>query len=200
METRDFVNQYLDEMVGIARESSREELTRFIDALFAAWRAGNTIFTCGNGGSAGTASHLAADLAKYTWHEGKPRLKALCLCDNVPLVSALTNDDGFDKIYSWQLESLMRPGDVLIAISVHGGKGRDKAGAWSQNLLRAVDYCKSHGGKVLGLSGFDGGALKELADVCVVVPARSTPHVEAFHVCYHHMIAQRLRDLIGEAA
>jgi D-sedoheptulose 7-phosphate isomerase len=199
METQEFVQQYLDEMVAIARESNRVELTRFIDALFAAWSRGATVFCCGNGGSAGTASHLAADLAKYTWHEGKPRLRALSLCENVSLLSALTNDDGFDKIYSWQLESLMRPGDVLIAISVHGGKGADKAGAWSQNLLRAVHYAKSHGGTVLGLAGFDGGALKELADVCVVVPARSTPHVEAFHVCYHHMIAQRLRDLIGAA-
>src|SRR4051794_37237364 len=199
MDTKDFVNQYLEEMVAIARESSREDLTRFIGVLFDAWKNGNTVFACGNGGSAGTASHLAADLAKYTWHEGKARLKALCLCDNVSLVSALTNDDGFDKIFSWQLESLMRPGDVLIAISVHAGKGKDKAGAWSQNLLKAADYCKSHGGKVLGLAGFDGGALKEISDVCVVVPARSTPHVEAFHVCYHHMIAQHLRDLIGAA-
>lgn len=197
METGDFVRQYLEEMVVIARESDRAALTRFIDVLFGAWRAGNTIFTCGNGGSAGTASHLAADLAKYTSCEGKPRLRALSLVDNVPLVSALTNDEGFDKIYSWQLESLMRPADVLLVISVHGGKGADKAGAWSQNLLRAVHHAKNHGGKVLGLAGFDGGALRELADVCVVVPARSTPHVEAFHVCYHHMIAERLRDLIA---
>ena len=200
METQDFVRQYLEEMVVIARESDRGALTRFIDVLFAAWRNGNTVFTCGNGGSAGTAAHLAADLAKYTWCDGKPRLRALSLCDNVPLLSALTNDEGFEHVYSWQLESLMRPGDVLVAISVHGGKGADKAGAWSQNLLRALHYAKQHGGTVLGLSGFDGGALREMADVCVVVPARSTPHVEAFHVCYHHMVAERLRALIAEAA
>jgi len=199
METQQFVERYLEEMVTIARESNRDALVRFIDVIFAAWRTGNTVFCCGNGGSAGTASHLAADLAKYTWCEGKPRLRALSLCDNVPLLSALTNDEGFDQVYSWQLESLMRPGDVLVAISVHGGKGADKAGAWSQNLLRALHYAKEHDGKVLGLSGFDGGALRELADVCVVVPARSTPHVEAFHVCYHHMIAERLRELIAGA-
>lgn len=199
METRAFVEQYLDEMVAIARESSRDDLTRFIGVLFDAWRGGRTVFCCGNGGSAGTASHFAADLAKYTWHEGKPRLRALSLCENVSLLSALTNDEGFDKIYSWQLESLMRPGDVMIAISVHGGKGADKAGAWSQNLLRAAQQVKQNGGVVLGLAGFDGGALKRMADVCVVVPASSTPHVEAFHVCYHHLIVQRLRDLIGEA-
>jgi D-sedoheptulose 7-phosphate isomerase len=197
--TAEFVAQYLGEMEGIARASSRDDLTRFIDVLADAWRGGHTVFTCGNGGSAGTATHFAADLAKYTWHEGKPRLRALSLCDNVPLLSALTNDNGFDQIFSWQLESLMRPGDVLVAISVHGGKGKDKAGAWSQNLLRAVDAARRMGGKVLGLAGFDGGALKEMADVCVVVPARSTPHVEAFHVCYHHMIVQRLRDIVGGA-
>jgi D-sedoheptulose 7-phosphate isomerase len=196
-DTTGFVDRYLNEMVGIAKASSREELTRFIDTLADAWRGGHTVFTCGNGGSAGTATHLAADLAKFTWCQGKPRLKALSLCDNGPLVSALTNDEGFDQVFSWQLEGFMSAGDVLVCISVHGGKGRDKAGAWSQNLLRAVEVARAKRGKVLGLAGFDGGMLKELADVCVVVPARSTPHVEAFHVCYHHMIVDRLREIVA---
>jgi D-sedoheptulose 7-phosphate isomerase len=195
--THEFVDRYLEEMVGIVREISRDDVTRFIEVLAECRRAGGTVFTCGNGGSAGTATHLAADLAKFTAQPGQPRLKALSLCENAPLLSALTNDLGFDSIFSWQLESLMQPGDVLIAISVHGGAGRDQAGAWSQNLLRAADYVKSRGGKVLGLAGFDGGALKQLADVCVVVPARSTPHVEGLHVCLHHLIVQRLRDLAG---
>lgn len=196
--TRQFVDRYLDEMAQIARATDSDDLTRFIDVLFDCWRSGGTVFTCGNGGSASTASHFAADLAKFTAHEGRPRLKSLSLCDNAPLLSALTNDLGFDRIFSWQLESLLRPGDVLVAISVHGGSGRDRAGAWSQNLLRAADYAKAHGAKVLGLAGFDGGALKQLADVCVVVPAQSTPHVEAFHVCFHHMVVQRLRELFAE--
>jgi D-sedoheptulose 7-phosphate isomerase len=199
-DTREFVDRYLSEMAAIALASSRDDLARFIDTLFECWREGRTIYTCGNGGSAGTATHLAADLAKYTAHDDRPRMKALSLCENAPLVSAITNDLGFDRIFSFQLESLMQPGDALIAISVHGGAGRDRAGAWSTNLIAAVECARRRGGRVLAMSGFDGGPLKELADVCVVVPARSTPHVEAFHVAYHHLVVQRLRDRIGEAA
>lgn len=192
-----FVEQYLQEMTRVVRATSAETLASFIDVLAEAWRGGHTVFTCGNGGSAGTASHFAADLAKYTWQEGRPRLRAVSLCENPSLLTALVNDSGFDQLYSWQLESLMRPGDVLIAISVHGGNGREKAGPWSQNLLRAADAAHRMGGKVLGLSGFDGGALKEIADVCVVVPANTTPLVESFHVCFHHLVAARLRDVVA---
>jgi D-sedoheptulose 7-phosphate isomerase len=198
METRDYVHRYLEELVEIASRSNRDHLTQFIDTLFGCWRDGGTVFCCGNGGSASTATHLAADLAKFTACEGKPRLKALSLCDCAPLLSALTNDNGFEHIFSWQLESLLEPGDVLIAISVHGGSGADKAGLWSQNLLRAASFAKSRGAKVLGLSGFDGGALREIADVCVVAPAHTTPHVESFHVCYHHLVVARLRELIAQ--
>ena len=196
--TQDFVEAHLKEMAGIAESSPVEALTAFIDVLAAAWRDGKTVYTCGNGGSAGTATHFAADLAKFTWKPGKPRLKAVSLCENAPLLSALTNDEGFAHIFSWQLESFMQSGDVLVCISVHGGNGSDKAGPWSQNLLRGVEMARQKGGKVLGLAGFDGGALKQMADVCVVVPAQSTPHVEAFHVCYHHMVVERLRQIVAE--
>src|SRR5207244_1954626 len=81
-----------------------------------------------------TATHLAADLNKLTAIPGQPRLRAMSLVDNIPLVSALVNDDGWDNVYTEQLATFYRPGDVLITISVHGGQGRDKAGAWSQNL------------------------------------------------------------------
>jgi D-sedoheptulose 7-phosphate isomerase len=169
---------------------------RTIEALFAAWQRGNTVFTCGNGGSAGTATHLAADLFKCTIAPGRPRLRAMSLVDNVPLMSALTNDDGWDKVYEEQLKTLFRPGDVVLAISVHGGSGRDKAGLWSQNLLRALQYAKDNGGQAIGFSGFDGGAMKELCDVCVVVPYQTTPHVEAYHVVIHHLVTFCLAEKI----
>src|SRR5207249_11959902 len=131
----------------------------------------------------------ACDLSKATIVAGKPRLKAFALVDNIPLVSALTNDDGWDSVYLEQLRSCFRPGDAVIGISVHGGSGRDKAGAWSQNLLRAVEFAKRHGGVTIGLAGFDGGAMKELCDHCIVVPYDTTPHVESYHVAVHHLIA-----------
>jgi D-sedoheptulose 7-phosphate isomerase len=123
--------------------------------------------------------------------------------DNVPLVSALTNDDGWDKVYEEQLKTLFHPGDVVLAISVHGGNGKDKAGLWSQNLLRAVRYAQENGGTAIGFSGFDGGAMLDLCDVCVVVPYNTTPHVEAFHVVLHHLVtfclAEKIRAPEGAA-
>jgi D-sedoheptulose 7-phosphate isomerase len=199
MDTREYIKQYLTETKEICARTSEQDLERFIATLFDAWQNKRRVFTMGNGGSASTATHFAADLAKFTAVEGKPRFRALSLCDNPAFISALTNDNGFDSIFAEQLDPLFEPGDVLIGISVHGGKGADKAGVWSQNLLRAVKLAKERDGKVLGMAGFDGGALRELSDCCVVVPARSTPHVEGMHVVYHHMVVSRLREMIASS-
>ncbi len=184
----------------MAETVDRDAIDQAIEMLFGAWQCGNTVFTCGNGGSAGTATHFAADLFKCTIVAEQPRLRVISLVDNIPLVSALTNDEGWDKIYVEQLKTLFSPGDIVVGISVHGGSGRDKAGLWSQNLLRAMQYARDHGGRALGLSGFDGGAMRDLADVCVVVPFNTTPHVESFHVVLHHLVTFCLAERIRAAA
>ncbi len=114
-------------------------------------------------------------------------------------MSALINDEGFDNLFCEQLKNLFREGDVLICISVHGGAGKDKASLWSQNLIKAMKYAKELGGKTLGFSGFDGGPMKEIADVCIVVPANSTPHVESFHLALEHLICSCLREKIAKS-
>src|SRR5919199_4438306 len=166
MKNGTYIDDYLAGMQKITQTISRPDIDAVIEALFEVYQRQNTIWICGNGGSASTASHFACDLTKATIAPGKPRVKAVALVDNIPLVSALTNDDGWDNIYVEQLQSFFRPGDAVIGISVHGGSGRDKAGAWSQNLLKALDYAKQHGGIAIGMSGFDGGAMKELCDHC----------------------------------
>lgn len=198
-----FVDRYLTETAEIAAASSRSDLAAVIDVLFGAYLEDRTIFTCGNGGSAANASHLACDLAKFTWVDGKRRVKARSLCDNAALISALTNDVGFGRIFVDQLDGSMQAGDVLVCLSVHGGSGADQAGPWSQNLIAAAAHTKSIGGKLVALVGYDGGALKAMADACAVVPpttqgSTSTPHVEGFHEVYHHLICQRLLELMRE--
>jgi len=192
------IEQYMKEIQQIAEKISREDIDKAIELLFDAWKNNNQVFLCGNGGSAGTATHFTCDLFKVTVVEGKKRLRALCLNDNIPLMTALVNDNGFDNLFIEQLINLFRKGDVLMCFSVHGGSGKDKAGLWSQNLLKAMDYVKKNGGKTIGFSGFDGGAMKEIADVCIVVPFNATPHVEAFHVVLQHLIAFRLKEKIKE--
>lgn len=204
MSTTDFVDRYLSETAEIAASTSRADLTRVIEVLFDAYRRQSHIYTCGNGGSAANASHLACDLAKFTWVEGKPRMRASSLCDNAALISALTNDVGFSSIFTEQLAATFAKGDVLICLSVHGGAGQDKAGLWSQNLVGAARLALDRGGQVVSFVGYDGGALRELSTASVIVPktasgTTSTPHVEGFHEVYHHLVCERLRQLVAES-
>ena len=198
MKNKEQIEQYFKEIKEIADNISREDIDKVIETLFEAWKNDNQVFFCGNGGSAGTATHFMCDLFKVTIVEGKKRFRAFCLNDNIPLMTALINDDGFDNLYIEQLKNLFKKGDVLICLSVHGGSGRDKAGLWSQNLTKAMDYVKKNGGITIGFSGFDGGAMKKIADICIVVPFNATPHVEAFHVVLQHLIAFRLKEKIME--
>jgi D-sedoheptulose 7-phosphate isomerase len=195
-----YIDRFLAGIEEIVKSISREDIDRAIDALYRAWAERRTVFVAGNGGSAGTATHFAADLNKMTAIPGKPRLRALSLGDNVPLVSAIVNDEGWENLYTEQLETFYTPGDLLVTISVHGGKGRDKAGAWSQNLVKAIDWVKARGGTTIGLAGFDGGVMREMCDICIVVPYRTTPHVEGFHVVLHHLLAFCLAERIAGGA
>ncbi len=192
---------YLNDFGVVCRkmEDQKDKIADIIELLFEAWRYNRWVFIIGNGGSAGTATHLAADLVKTVVASPDQRgLRALALVDNIPLASAVVNDWGWDDVYGTTLRPYWEPGSVLIALSVHGGSGQDKAGAWSQNLLKAIQFAKDNGGRTIGLAGFDGGAMKDLCDVCVVVPADSTPLVESAHVVLHHLITFRLKEKIAE--
>ena len=199
MDNRTIIDDYLSETRQITEAISVDDIDKVIRLLYQAWQDGSQVFICGNGGSASTATHFTCDLTKTTIVDGRKRFKAICLNDNVPLVSALTNDEGFENLYYEQLRSLYREGDVLICISVHGGAGQDKAGLWSQNLLKAMKYVQDNGGKTIGFSGFDGGPMKEMADACIVVPANSTPQVESFHLALEHLVCSCLKRNIGES-
>jgi D-sedoheptulose 7-phosphate isomerase len=190
-------DEYLSEVSKIVSELDRGDIDKATAILYSAWRADSQVFVIGNGGSASTATHFACDLNKWVSDVADRKFRAFALVDNIPLVSALTNDNGWGEVYVEQLRNFFRKGDVLVAISVHGGSGSDRAGPWSQNLLRAVKYVKDNGGKVVGLSGFDGGVLKKAADACVVVPAESTPQVEGMHLVLTHLISEQLRALIS---
>lgn len=191
------ISKYLDEVKKISDTISKEDINKAIEILNEARLKNKKIFVIGNGGSASTATHFACDLNKYTSVPGKTRFRVISLEDNVPLLTALVNDEGWDSVYHYQLENLMDDGDYLIAVSVHGGSGKDHAAMWSQNLLRAAKYVQQRGGKVIGLVGFDGGALRNLADACITVPIDSTPQVEGFHLILTHMICSIIREKVS---
>ncbi len=200
MNNQEYIENYLKETCEITSNVDRKEIEKFINILFNAWRQGKKIITMGNGGSASTASHFAADLSKTVSNPssekdvtGKQGFRALCLNDNASALTAWVNDCGWDKVYSGALTTLLDEGDVILLVSVHGGSG------WSSNIVQAMDLAKKRNAKILGLAGFNGGKLKEMADSCIVVPKDSTPHTEGFHVVLQHLIVDRLMNLVQES-
>ena len=117
----------------------------------------------------------------------------------MPAVSALVNDSGWENVYTEQLKNMYEEGDLIIGFSVHGGKGSEKAGEWSQNLTKAIDFVHNNGGKSIGVTGFDGGAMEQICTVNINVPIKSTPQVESIHVLLTHLMAEELRKIaVGE--
>ncbi len=150
---------------------------------------GKRIFAIGNGGSSAIADHLCCDLTKGTHGGGHPIIDSSSMTSNMALYSAIANDYGFDKVFSTQIAFVGRPGDVLIAISSSGK---------SPNILRAVSTANELGISVIGLSGFDGGALREAAHVDLHVAVKNYGIVEDAHQALMHVLAQYItahRDL-----
>ena len=155
-----------------------------VDVLLSANYVGSTIFTMGNGGSSSTASHLAGDLAKGTITPGRPRFRVISLADNVPLITAWSNDVAYEDIFIEQLINLIERGDIVIAISGSGN---------SENILRAVKLARQIGGITIGLSGFDGGELSTIVDVPVVAPCYCMEQIEDVHLTVCHLVCTELR-------
>ncbi len=193
----EYITTYFKDIREITEHINKEEISKAIDILFEAWKNDQNVYFIGCGGSAGTASHFAADLSKTTIVKPKKRFKAHSLVDNPSLITAWINDDGWESVFKEQIENFIMPGDVVVGLSVHGGKGKGNSGAWSQNLTLAMEYAKYKGGKCIGLAGFDGGAFKEICDACIIVPKDSTPLVEGFHCDIQHLIIFRLKEMIS---
>jgi D-sedoheptulose 7-phosphate isomerase len=161
------------------------EVRAVCDALEAAYRAGGTVYACGNGGSAATASHFIEDLAKLMYDErGGRRLKALSLTDASAFMTALANDDGYDRIFEIQLAIQASPGDVLLCIS---GSGQ------SPNVLKAAKWANSHGVRTVAITGFDGGELQRVASVKLHVPSYNMGMLECVHMLVLDFISKELR-------
>jgi len=189
--------EFLSELTEAALRIDAQEITRACDLLWEVRERDANVWVIGNGGSASTASHFAADLSKRTALEGRRRFRVSSLTDNPGWITALVNDLGFHNLFTEPLRNLMRSGDALVVFSVHGGVGEDRAGRWSQNLMRAIDLAKrDFGASTLAFVGFDGGPMREAADVSVLVPVASTPLVESLHVALHHWVCEELRSRI----
>ena len=160
--------------IDVSRVEQLREL--FVDA-----RAnGRTIFTCGNGGSASTASHFATDLLKGASYERDQRFKVVALTDATSTISAYSNDVGYDIVYEEQLRNFLQPGDLVVAISGSGN---------SMNVIRALRYASSVGAHAIAMTGRDGGELGKTATLHINVAEQHMGRIEDAHLAICHMLA-----------
>lgn len=180
------LNRYLRLVSQALQQIPQEALATIDNALWSTYARDSTIIVCGNGGSAATASHFACDLTKWTVRPGARRVRALALTDNVPVMTALSNDNGYTNVFVEQLMTHYRPGDLLFAISGSGN---------SPNVLAAVAWANAQGATTVGITGFDGGQLAGLARISLHVDTHHMPAVEDVHstICHALAVAMGLR-------
>lgn len=179
------VEGYLGELKRTLDALPREVLFQIVEAINQAREADKTVYICGNGGSGSTASHMVCDFSKNTRMDGVKRLKSVGLTDNIPSMTAYANDEGYDRIFAEPIITFLTPGDVLIAISGSGN---------SPNVLRGVEAAKEIGATTIGLTGMGGGKLKDLVDICLIVPSDSMERTEDVHMIVDHLLTNCLRQ------
>ena len=184
----DYSSSYIDYLSSVLNNISLTDIEKFVEVLLEARERESSIFFIGNGGSAATASHFANDIGIGTRTYEKP-FRALSLCDNQAVITAIANDDGYEEIFSQQLQVLLKKQDVVIAISASGN---------SPNLIRAIETAKKMSAITVGISAFDGGKMKEMVDVSLHVPTEKGEYgpAEDAHMVLDHLVSSYLMRLV----
>jgi D-sedoheptulose 7-phosphate isomerase len=182
---------YLRDVGSVLRRLPFALVDRVTDALWSAYLEGKTVYVFGNGGSAALASHCACDLGKGTTVNGNRRFRVLALTDNIPLMTAWANDASYDDVFAEQLTPFIEKGDIALAISGSGN---------SPNVLKALHVAREAGAFTIGLTGFQGGRMKPLCDLCIIIPSDNMQVIEDLHVCVNHSIFTALRSRMLDAA
>ena len=170
----------LDEQVSLLRrlESVDLAVAQAGDVLARSLLDGGKVMFCGNGGSAADSQHLAAELIGRFIKDRRP-ISAIALSTDTSVLTCVGNDYSFDEVFARQVQGLGRRGDVLVAISTSGN---------SRNVIRAAEEAKAIGVSVIGLLGHNGGILKELCDLAIIVPSQVTARIQESHILIGHTL------------
>lgn len=174
-----FPDSYKTQLINTIHQIDSAKVEQAIDWFRQARAESRRIFVCGNGGSASTASHFACDIVKGASYQRDQRFKIMALTDQLPTLTAYSNDVGYDIVFVEQLKNFAEPGDIVMAISGSGN---------SPNVLKAVEYANQIGCKTIGLTGRDGGKLAPLAQLNIHVPVPHMGRIEDAHMIVCHMI------------
>lgn len=175
----DDIKKYISDEIEVLNQLDIEAINTVMNIFDEAFENESMIYVFGNGGSSATSSHYQNDFNKGISEHTDKKFRFLCLNDNIPTMMAIANDIGFEEIFRFQLKGRLKKGDLVVAISGSGN---------SVNILNAVKYAKEQGNIVIGITGFDGGELKELSDYNLHVPVRSMQITEDIHMFFDHLI------------
>jgi D-sedoheptulose 7-phosphate isomerase len=177
--------EYRKKLDALLDKVNIDDLEKVLIAIITAFRNGNTVYVCGNGGSAATASHMQVDFSFFVRNFTTFRPRFIALTDNVPMLTAVGNDTSFDDIFVEQMKGYFKQGDVIICISASGNSG---------NVIRAAEYANQAGGTSIGFIGFSGGRLKEVTAVSLYTenPKGDYGPIEDLHMIYDHLMVSYL--------
>lgn len=189
--TLEICERYLFDLTKAIESLDTTSIVSAVELIHKTHSTRHSIYVCGNGGSASTASHLACDLGKNVVAKTRERLRIVSLNDNVAHFSAIANDLGYDQVFAEQMHNLVKEGDLIIAISASGN---------SPNIVLAAQLAKELGASVIGMTGFGGGTLAGMCDVSVHVPINEYGPVEDLHLVVNHIFTLALQALLGNAS
>ena len=173
------IKDYIALEIEILKKLDVEQINAALNLLNETREKKGRIYICGNGGSAATASHFQNDFNKGVSEYIDVPFRFYCLNDNMATIMAIANDIGYDEVFRFQLRNNLEENDVLVAISGSGN---------SPNVINAVQYAKEQGCKIIGLTGFTGGKLKEMSDISLHAPVNSMQVTEDIHMIFDHMM------------
>lgn len=173
------IKEYYDREIKVLQALDYSEIDAAMNAIYQTYEAGGTIYVCGNGGSAATASHMQNDFNKGISEYVDKKFNFYCLNDNVATMMAIANDIGYEEVFRFQLLNKITKNDLLIAISGSGN---------SKNVLNAAEYAKECGAVIVGMTGYSGGKLKEMADYHMHVAENDMQIAEDIHMTFDHMM------------
>jgi D-sedoheptulose 7-phosphate isomerase len=187
------LDSYFNRSATVLTQMPYFEMEAAADLLYKAYEEDRRVFIFGNGGSAALASHFACDLGKGTAMPatGDRRFRVMSLTDNVPLLTAWANDSSYEQVFAQQLRNFIQEGDVAFAISGSGS---------SPNVLMALQAAREAGAFNIGLTGFKGGKMKDLCDICIIIPSDNMQIIEDFHLSTAHALFTLIRHRIMSSA
>ncbi|MCK5065006.1 MAG: SIS domain-containing protein [Candidatus Fermentibacteraceae bacterium] len=183
------IGTYLNQVSTLALKIPSEDIEKITRILLNTYYADGRIFIFGNGGGSSTASHFTCDLAKGTVTPERPRLKAICLSDNIPLITAWANDTDYTNTFGEQLKNLVERNDAVIGLSGSG---------MSPNVINAFHVANDAGAISILLSGFEGGEAVKVASESIIVPSEDMQQIEDVHLMLCHIIFRIVRKSIRE--